>query len=50
MKFTLELSEQEVNGILQALAQMPYLQVAELINKIHTQVKPQLPEPAQLLS
>lgn len=44
MKFTIELTEQELNGILQALAQMPYLQVVELINKIHAQVKPQLPE------
>lgn len=45
MKYTLELTEQEVNGILQALAQQPYLQVVELINKLHAQVKPQLPPP-----
>lgn len=43
MKYTLELSEQELNVILQSLAQMPYLQVVELIGKIHAQVKPQLP-------
>lgn len=47
MKYTLELSEPELNGILQALAQMPYLQVVELINKIHAQVKAQLPEAPQ---
>jgi hypothetical protein len=41
MKFTIELTEQELNAILQSLAQMPYLQVVELINKIHAQVKPQ---------
>lgn len=44
MTFTLELTEQEINAILQSLAQIPYLQVVELINKIHAQVKTQLPE------
>lgn len=35
--YTLNLTEQEVNNILFALAQMPYVEVVELIAKIHKQ-------------
>lgn len=47
MTFKIELTEPELNVILQSLAQMPYLHVVELINKIHAQVKTQLPEAPQ---
>ena len=40
----LELDLNEVNGILSALAQLPYAQVEGLISKIRTQVMPQLAE------
>ena len=38
----LELSVQEVNLILQALGQAPYVQVAELVEKIKEQATPQV--------
>jgi hypothetical protein len=38
----LELDVNEVNGVLAALAQMPYVQVNELILKIRTQATPQV--------
>lgn len=38
----LELSVQEVNLILQALGQAPYVQVAELVEKIKVQAVPQV--------
>ena len=38
----LELSVQEINLILQALGQAPYVQVAELVDKIKTQAVPQV--------
>jgi hypothetical protein len=38
----LELSVQEINLILQALGQAPYVQVAELVEKIKTQAVPQV--------
>lgn len=37
--YTLNLTEQEVNNILFALAQMPYVEVVELIAKIHKQAE-----------
>ena len=37
----LELTLEEVNGILLALGQMPYVQVDPLINKIKSQATPQ---------
>jgi hypothetical protein len=38
----LKLDLNEVNGILNALGQMPYTQVKELIAKIQAQAQPQL--------
>lgn len=38
----LELSVQEINLILQALGQAPYVQVAELVEKIKSQAVPQV--------
>jgi len=38
----LELSLQEINLILQALGQAPYVQVAELVEKIKIQATPQV--------
>jgi len=39
---TLNLELQELNGILTALGQMPYAQVAELVEKIRQQAIPQV--------
>ena len=36
----------EVNGVLTALGQLPFVQVSDLINKIRGQVGPQLAPPA----
>lgn len=38
----LELTVEEVNGILQALGNMPYTQVVNLVEKIKTQGIPQV--------
>ena len=38
----LELEVAEVNGILQALGNMPFAQVAQLIQKIQLQAQPQV--------
>lgn len=46
MTIRLELSIEEVNQILTALGQLPYAQVATLIEKMRNQAKPQL-EPAK---
>jgi hypothetical protein len=43
----LELTINEINMILQALGNAPYAQVFELVEKIRTQAKEQLEEPAQ---
>ena len=47
----LELTVEEVNGILQSLGNMPYAQVVALVEKIREQATPQVqaqatPEPA----
>ncbi len=43
MKFTLtELTEKDINTILQALSNMPYNQVAEIIHNIQMQATNQL--------
>lgn len=42
----LELSVQEINLILQALGQAPYVQVAEIVDKIKAQAVPQVEEVA----
>ncbi len=39
----LELTVPEINVVMQALGNMPYAQVFELIEKIRTQAKEQLP-------
>ena len=39
---TLELELDEVNGVLSALAQIPFAQVAGLISKIQRQASPQV--------
>ena len=46
----LELTVEEVNGIMQSLGNMPYAQVVALVEKIRTQATPQVqaqatPEP-----
>ena len=38
----LELSVQEINLILQALGQAPYVQVADIIDKVKAQAVPQV--------
>ena len=38
----LELTIQEINVIMQALGNAPYVQVADLVNKIREQVQPQV--------
>jgi hypothetical protein len=47
---TLTLSLEEVNGVMQALGQMPYAQVASLVEKVRSQAAPQVqqsaPQPA----
>jgi hypothetical protein len=43
----LDLTIAEVNIIMQALGNAPYVQVAELIQKIREQVQPQINQPAQ---
>ena len=43
----LELSVQEINLILQALGQAPYIQVAEIVDKIKAQAVPQVDEVAE---
>lgn len=40
--FDLNLTLNEVNIVLQALGNAPYVQVAELVNKIREQVQPQV--------
>ena len=42
----LELTIVEVNTIMQALGNAPYVQVAELIQKIREQAQPQVAAPA----
>lgn len=42
---TLDLTINEVNLILQALGNAPYVQVFELVQKIQEQAKEQLPPP-----
>jgi len=39
---SLELSVQEINLILQALGQAPYVQVADIIDKVKVQAVPQV--------
>lgn len=47
IKLTLSLAE--VNQVLEALGQMPYVQVYELISSIQHQAEPQLNEQQQAL-
>jgi len=41
MEINLQLSLEEVNGILQALGNLPYAQVQPLVDKIRAQATPQ---------
>ena len=43
----LDLTIAEVNAIMQALGNMPYAQVFELVQKIREQAQPQISQPAQ---
>jgi len=43
----LNLTVQEINLILQALGQAPYVQVAEIVDKIKAQAVPQVDEVAE---
>lgn len=43
-ELTLTLTVAETNGVLQALGQMPFVQVVSLIQKIQSQTKPQVTE------
>ena len=45
MEITLSLTIEETNGVLIALAKMPYEQVQPLIDKIQRQAIPQVPQP-----
>ena len=42
MDYTLKLTVQEINQLLQTLAKEPYIDVFEIISKIQTQVNEQL--------
>jgi hypothetical protein len=42
MDIELKLSVEDVNGVLQALGQMPYVQVTGLVDKIRQQAAPQV--------
>jgi hypothetical protein len=42
MDIKLELTLEEVNGVMQALGQMPYAQVSGLVDKIRGQATPQV--------
>ena len=44
---TLQLEISEVNGILTALGQMPYVQVKDLVLKIQVQAQPQVEQKAE---
>lgn len=41
-EITLTLTVSETNGVLSALGQLPFIQVATLIQKIQSQAKPQV--------
>jgi len=45
VQIKLELTLDEVNAVLNALGNMPYAQVAPLVEKIKEQAVPQLPVP-----
>ena len=44
MEYNLNLSEQEINKILQILSKEPYIDVFDIINKIQIQANEQLKE------
>lgn len=44
MDYTLKLTVQEINQLLQTLAKEPYMNVFEIISKIQTQANEQLDE------
>ena len=44
MEYTLKLTIQEINQLLQTLAKEPYMNVFEIISKIQTQANEQLDE------
>ena len=44
---TLKLEITEVNGVLNALGQMPFVQVSQLIKNIQDQAGPQVPQVPQ---
>lgn len=44
-QITFELTIQEANRILEALGQLPYVQVHQLIHKLQSQAEAQLNEP-----
>jgi hypothetical protein len=44
----LELSLEEINIIMAALGNMPYAQVAGLVDKVRGQVQPQLQKPEEV--
>ena len=41
MEIRLDLNLEEINGVLQALGNMPYAQVSPLVDKIRAQATPQ---------
>lgn len=46
-KYNVVLTESELNQVLTALGQGPFVQVYNLITNIREQVTPQLPKPAE---
>lgn len=42
MEIKLSLTIEEVNGVMQALGNMPYVQVAALVEKVRSQAAPQV--------
>ena len=42
MEIKLSLTIEELNGVMQALGNMPYVQAAPLVDKIRAQAQPQL--------
>jgi len=48
MEIKLSLTVEEVNGVLQALGNMPYVQVAALVEKIRSQAAPQVEKTSEV--
>ena len=50
MEIKLSLTIEEVNGVMQALGNMPYVQVAALVEKVRSQAAPQVEQASEVPS